>query len=205
MSLSALIAACDRSLEWLSGDELNNMHWVVLTSSGDQGARLQIRARLNSLLRAAVTTAGASPITVAEVQQATRETMTKSLGVTAAMELVARLRTWAIAQKTQPAESSDERRLEPKTEGNPKDCATGPNPSPTYITLAEAASISAMNRGVISRAIDAGQLKSNGLKGRGRKVDAADFSLWQIRRAKGHERKESDQHIIGQIKKHVHD
>jgi hypothetical protein len=205
MSLPEFIYACDRTLEWLSGDKLNNLHWVVLTSSGDQGARWKIRECLNLLLRAAMKTAGAPPITVAEVQQATRETMTKSLGVTAAMELVTRLRTWAVAQNTQAVESRDERRLEPKTESMPEDGATGSNPSRSYVTLAKAELISDINRGVISRAIDAGELKSNGLKGRKRRVDAADFVRWQLERAKSPEQKESDRSVMRQVSKHVRD
>jgi hypothetical protein len=106
---------------------------------------------------------------------------------------------------TQAAASCAEQRLEPKAQSMSEDGATSPATRQPYISLAEAERISGINRGVISRAIDAGALESNGCKGRGRKVDAADFSLWQIRRAKGPERKESDQHVISQIKKHVHD
>src|SRR5262249_23260647 len=73
-----------------------------------------------------------------------------------------------------------------------------------WITLAEAERISGINRGVISRAVDAGVLASNGQKGRGkRKIDAAAFTRWQLQRAQRPERTESTAHVQRLVDKHV--
>jgi hypothetical protein len=61
-----------------------------------------------------------------------------------------------------------------------------------WISLADAERISGINRGVISRAVAAGELASNGQAGKGkRKIDAADFTRWQVERARRPERTES--------------
>ena len=75
-----------------------------------------------------------------------------------------------------------------------------------WITLADAARISGINRGVISRAVDAGALASNGQKGRGkRKIDAAAFAGWQMQRAQKSERTESMAQVKRLVQKHVRD
>lgn len=51
------------------------------------------------------------------------------------------------------------------------------------ITIAQAAMISGFNKGVISRAVDAGDIKSNGRTGSDRRVSAEDFTRWQLKRA----------------------
>jgi hypothetical protein len=80
------------------------------------------------------------------------------------------------------------------------------DPPRQWITLAEAERISGINRGVISRAVDAGALASNGQKGRGkRKIDAAAFTLWQLQRAQRPERTESTAHVQRLVDKHVRD
>jgi hypothetical protein len=109
MSLTELVAQCDDVLQWLDGDELKRLAWVHLTGSADVGARQQIRLRLISLLRAAVEAVGEPPVTEEEVLRATKETMLKPLGVTAAVRLVKRLRAWAVALNTPAAKSSDQR------------------------------------------------------------------------------------------------
>ena len=80
------------------------------------------------------------------------------------------------------------------------------DPPRQWITLAEAERISGINRGVISRAVDAGVLASNGQKGRGkRKIDAAAFTRWQLQRSQRAERSESTAHVQRLVDKHVRD
>jgi hypothetical protein len=80
------------------------------------------------------------------------------------------------------------------------------DPPRQWLTLAEAERISGINRGVISRAVDAGALASNGQKGRGkRKIDAAAFTRWQLQRAQRPERTESSAHVQRLVDKHVRD
>jgi hypothetical protein len=80
------------------------------------------------------------------------------------------------------------------------------HPPRQWITLAEAERISGINRGVISRAVDAGALASNGQKGRGkRKIDAGAFTRWQLQRAQRPERTERTAHVQRLVDKHVRD
>jgi hypothetical protein len=80
------------------------------------------------------------------------------------------------------------------------------NNAARMISLAEAESISGISQGVISRAINAGKLKSNGLNGKGkRKVDAADFARWQLERVQKGDPVESYEHVAKLIKEHVAD
>jgi len=73
-----------------------------------------------------------------------------------------------------------------------------------WMSFADAARISAINRGIISRAADAGKIRDNGKKGKGkRKIDSADFNRWVLERNK--EQEESDQHVENLMKKHVKD
>ena len=69
------------------------------------------------------------------------------------------------------------------------------NPSIAWLTIADAETISDINRGTISRAVDAGELKGNGKTRRGRRIDAADFTRWVIERAKKPEPVESDEAV----------
>jgi hypothetical protein len=78
--------------------------------------------------------------------------------------------------------------------------------STNWLTLADAERISLINRGVISRAVDAGELKSNGLSGKGqRKVDPADFIRWLLERAKKTEQTESTAQVERKVRNHVTD
>lgn len=51
-----------------------------------------------------------------------------------------------------------------------------------WLTIQQAESISAINRGVISRAVSAGKIRSNGQRGRQRRLDSADFTRWHLQR-----------------------
>jgi hypothetical protein len=85
---------------------------------------------------------------------------------------------------------SEQPAKEPKEEAN------------QWLTLAQAETLSGVNRGTISRAVDTGLLKSNGQSGKGkRKVDAADFARWQLERAKRPEQTESQQQVERLLKK----
>jgi hypothetical protein len=68
-------------------------------------------------------------------------------------------------------------------------------PGEGWRTVSEAAIVSGADKGVISRAAGEGRLKSNGMKGRARRIDAADLTRWTLERAKRPERGESDEHV----------
>lgn len=64
------------------------------------------------------------------------------------------------------------------------------------ISLAEAQKLSGINRGIISRAVNAGEIKNNGERGKGkRKIDSADFNRWVLERDKKAERTETEEGI----------
>jgi hypothetical protein len=62
----------------------------------------------------------------------------------------------------------------------------------TWLTVTEAARISAANRGVISRAAAEGKLKSNGKKGNDRRIAAVDLTRWTLERSIKPEVRESE-------------
>jgi hypothetical protein len=64
-----------------------------------------------------------------------------------------------------------------------------------WLTVAEAAQISGINKGIISRAVDDGDLKSNGKKLRARRIDGTDFNRWQLARANKLKSMESDEQV----------
>lgn len=78
-----------------------------------------------------------------------------------------------------------------------------------WITVTQASRISGINVGVISRAVDEGAIQSNGLKGKQRQIDSADFNRWQLDRAgknaqaEKSEPRESDEHIQRLLDKHA--
>ncbi len=77
----------------------------------------------------------------------------------------------------------------------------GADTKPQWLTVTDAAKASGCNRGEISRAADNGSLKSNGEKGRQRRIDAADLALWQVRRAKRKEPVESNATVERKLKR----
>ena len=65
-----------------------------------------------------------------------------------------------------------------------------------WISLADAEKLSGINRGVISKAAKADEIKSNGETGKGKiKIDSADFNRWHLERAKRPEQAESDEEV----------
>jgi hypothetical protein len=72
-------------------------------------------------------------------------------------------------------------------------------------TVNDAARISGCNSGTISRAVEAGNLKSNGKRGRDRRIDGADLSRWQRDRAKKTKPAESNAAVERLVKKYVCD
>jgi hypothetical protein len=90
------------------------------------------------------------------------------------------------------------------TAPTPPNVEQGDATSQAWISLAEAERVTGVHRGTISRAIDAGELKGNREKGKGkRKVDAMDLVRWSLHRSKKPDRIESEQHVKGLVSKHV--
>jgi len=74
-----------------------------------------------------------------------------------------------------------------------------------WLTVSDAASISAINAGVISRAVDTGELMGNGLKDRERRIDAVSLTQWMLRRSGRSEPEESEGQVKRLVDKHVKD
>jgi hypothetical protein len=70
-----------------------------------------------------------------------------------------------------------------------------------WLTVSDAARASACTNAQISGAVRDGQLKSNGQKGRERRIDAADLVLWQLRRSKREGAVESDAAVEKKMKR----
>ena len=69
-----------------------------------------------------------------------------------------------------------------------------------WLTVADAARIAGVNSGVISRAVGNQELRSNGQSRRSRRIDAADLSLWQLKRAERPEMRESDAEVARKLR-----
>jgi hypothetical protein len=90
-----------------------------------------------------------------------------------------------------------------KAKGPPSEGDAG---EATWYTVTEAAKIAGgVNTGVITRAVDDGQLKSNGKQGRERRIDAVDLCRWLLVRAGRPEPEESDQQVNRLGDKHFRD
>jgi hypothetical protein len=74
-----------------------------------------------------------------------------------------------------------------------------------WLTVTEAATHSGISAGVISRAADLGELKSNGKKERERRIDAVDLARWGLKRAKKSKPTESYEQVKQLSKQHVRD
>jgi len=68
-------------------------------------------------------------------------------------------------------------------------------PSERWLRVTEAATLANVQPSVISRAADNGTLKSNGEKGRPRRIDLPDLKRWILGRSNSPERTESDAHV----------
>jgi hypothetical protein len=73
-----------------------------------------------------------------------------------------------------------------------------------WLTISDAARVSGINKGIISRAADAGELRDNGKTERARRIDALDFIQWQLKRAKA-EPAENAATVERLVRKHVKD
>src|SRR5262249_11421701 len=74
-----------------------------------------------------------------------------------------------------------------------------------WLTVTEAAQITACDKGVISRAGDEGKLKSNGKTGRKRRIDGIDLNRWQLERAAKPEPVESDEAVTRKLRRNDRD
>jgi hypothetical protein len=64
-----------------------------------------------------------------------------------------------------------------------------------WLTVTQAATVAGTDRGMISRAVDARKLKSNGKSGRARRIDAIDLIRWIRERSERPEPVESDEQV----------
>ncbi|HEX3991926.1 MAG TPA: hypothetical protein VHX39_12215 [Acetobacteraceae bacterium] len=104
----------------------------------------------------------------------------------------------ALAAPTVPAASAPAATAIPASASG-DEAAAEANPV-HWLTLVEAEQLSAINRGVISRAVTAGEIASNGKKGRQRRLDAADFVRWQLARARRPEAPEGNEQVREQFR-----
>ncbi len=75
-----------------------------------------------------------------------------------------------------------------------------------WLSLADAERLSGVNQGVISRAVDRGEIKSNNQKGRGRrKIDSADFNRWLLERSQRPERIEGEAEVERKLRRPIND
>jgi hypothetical protein len=74
-----------------------------------------------------------------------------------------------------------------------------------WLRVTDAARASGTTTGIVSRAVDTGALKGNGLKGRNRRVDGADLTRWQLARANRGEPNESDEAVERLVREHCRD
>jgi hypothetical protein len=74
-----------------------------------------------------------------------------------------------------------------------------------WLTVTQASRLTGCNPGVVSRAVDAGELQGNGKTGRGRRIDAVGLSRWQLARAGKPEPSESTEAVEQKVRKHVRD
>jgi hypothetical protein len=95
--------------------------------------------------------------------------------------------------RAQRRERNSQAELRDKTaSAQPAEQTTAAEPAAHWISLADAELTSGINRGIISRAVDADEIKHNGQTGKGkRKIDAADFTRWQLERAKRPEKRDN--------------
>jgi hypothetical protein len=78
--------------------------------------------------------------------------------------------------------------------------------STKWLSLAEAERLSGINQGTISKAVENGELISNGSKGKGkRKVDSADFNRWCLARSEKPQRVETNAEVKRKLRRHTKD
>jgi hypothetical protein len=84
--------------------------------------------------------------------------------------------------------------------GQGNDGGSKSDASHNWITVSEAARISGVNKGVISRAADAQEIKTNGKDGRGRRLGAGSFSQWVLQRSPTAEPTNDPEEVIRRAK-----
>jgi hypothetical protein len=70
-----------------------------------------------------------------------------------------------------------------------------------WLTVSDAAKASGCTCAQISGAVRDGQLKSNGMTGRKRRIDPADLAFWQLRRANRKEAVESNETVAKKLRR----
>jgi hypothetical protein len=81
----------------------------------------------------------------------------------------------------------------------------GSDESGLWLTVTRAARVVECNPGAITRAVDDGELKSNGESGRARRIDALDLVRWKLKRAERPEGAESDEAVKKKVGQHCTD
>ncbi len=71
-----------------------------------------------------------------------------------------------------------------------------------WLTVSEAARVATTNSGTITRAVENGEIRSNGKRGRDRRIDPAGLSHWMLSRANRPEPQESEEQVKRLINKH---
>ena len=81
----------------------------------------------------------------------------------------------------------------------------GSGAGPRWLTVRQAASVSGANPGVVSRAVDSGELMGNGMTEKERRIDAVSLAQWILHRSNRPEVGESDAEVERLVRKHVKD
>lgn len=71
-----------------------------------------------------------------------------------------------------------------------------------WLTVSDAARVADANTGILTRAVDAGEIRSNGKRGRQRRIDAVDLSRWVLARTNKPEPEESDEQVERLVDRH---
>jgi hypothetical protein len=160
-------------------------------------------ARLADVVMDHARNLGADSATMASLRDVSRAVVRRPMDsqapAGAARDMLARLAEWCRGQQGEGTGKSGD---DAKAKGPPSKGDTGEAP---WFTVTEAAKTAGVNTGVITRAVDAGQLKSNGKRGRGRRIDPADISRWLLARADKPEPAESDEQAKRLGDKHFRD
>src|SRR5262249_49749799 len=70
-----------------------------------------------------------------------------------------------------------------------------------WVRVTDAAEAAGCDRGIITRAVDAGALKSNGKSRGDRRIDAADLTRWMLARAEKPARQESAEAVLAKMER----
>lgn len=74
-----------------------------------------------------------------------------------------------------------------------------------WLTVSQAATASVCNSGIITRAVNCGELQSNGKQRRERRINPVDLVRWQLSRANKGDAAESDEQVTRLMNKHGRD